>query len=650
VLVAYLVVVAETALLTTALSPLRLVTRAGLGVSEVLLLAVAAGVWHKRGRPRPAVRHVATALRALLRDPATAILLVVVAAALVYELVLGLTVPPNNWDSLTYHLTRVAAWAAHRGVYWVPNAPTARINEFQPLAEQEILFLFVATGKGTLYALPQFVAELATTAAIYLGARRLDFDLRQAACAALLFASLPLVALEATTSQNDLVAASLPAVAASLVLGSSRVELLLAGAAAGLGLGVKLTTALVLPVLALLALARGRSALRGFALACGGAFVVLGMWGFVLDVVKTGHVLGHGGGRVEQQASPSLTGSPATAFRVIYKLLDLSGMSGRLLEVLVAAGIAAGLGTFVAHRRRGGSARFASIAGAAVATPLLLPRLVPSIAHVLHLAADAVSLPVEARASTGGAFTWGVGYVANEDFSGFGPIGGLALLVTSLIVLTPWARRRVGDRLAIFGVAMPLFLVFLALTSKYNPWLNRFLLVPVALAAPLLALLFRHRAVAVAIAVVAAAGLIGVQLHNQLKPLRDGAVAPWRLTQAQAVALTGEPGAAGMASFAAALPKRSCVGAVLGSNEPAYLLFAHRSGGVVFLPAAGSVAAADRAHLTAVVIGQIPAIAVAFGKAGWRLRGLPAATSPRVWTLATAPNQPQAVAAAGCST
>ena len=627
-------VVAEVALLTTALSPFRAVTRGWLAAAELVLLAISLAAWQRRGRPSPTVRHVPGVLRALLRDPATALLLVVVAAALVYELVLGLTVPPNNGDSLTYHLTRVAAWAQHGGVYWVPNAPTARINEFQPLAEQELLFLFVATGKGALYALPQFFAELAIVAAIYLGARRLEFGSRQAACAALLFASLPLVALEASTSQNDLVAASLPAVALALLLGTSELEFVLAGAATALGLGVKLTTALVLPVLALLALNRGRRVLGLFALSGTAAFVVLAMWGYVLNLSNTGHVLGHGGGRVEQQATPSLTGSPATAFRVLYKLIDLSGLSGRLLLGLALLGILAGLGTFLGLRRRHRGGRVAGLAAGAVALPLLAPRLEPSVAHVLHLVANAVSLPVEAPASTGGPFIWGVGYVANEDFSGFGPIGGLALLAVSLLVLTPWARRRVGDRVAILGIAVPLFVVFLGLWSKYNPWLNRFLLVPVALAAPLLALLFRRREVALAIAVVAAAGLIGVELHNGLKPLQSGAVAPWRLTQAQAFALTGQPGATQMASFAAALPPHACVGAVLGPDDPSYLLFGPRlSRKVSFLPVAGAVSAARRAGLAAVVIGQAPGAASAFRAAGWRVGG----QNGPGWVLATAP-------------
>src|SRR5207237_978680 len=83
--------------------------------------------------------------------------------------------------------------------------------------------------------------------------RRLGYPVRGAACAGLLFATLSIVALEASTAQNDLVAASLPATAAAFLLGRRPAELALAGVAVGLATGVKLTTLLVLPVLLLLA-------------------------------------------------------------------------------------------------------------------------------------------------------------------------------------------------------------------------------------------------------------------------------------------------------------------------------------------------------------------------------------------------------------
>ena len=213
----------------TLLSPFRLVTRSWVAVAEVVAFCLAAALWQRRGRPVPAFAYLRDLRDAVASDPVVAILFLGVGVSLVYELILVLTAQANNWDSLTYHLTRVAAWMQHDGIYWVPNAPTQRINEFQPLAEQEILFVFVATGSRALFALPQFLAGLAAITAVFGAARRIGFDLRSSTCTALLFATLPLVALESTTSQNDLVAASLVVVAAMLLLGAASGEVPLAG-------------------------------------------------------------------------------------------------------------------------------------------------------------------------------------------------------------------------------------------------------------------------------------------------------------------------------------------------------------------------------------------------------------------------------------
>ena len=230
-LLAYLACVANVGLVTIVLSQFQAVTRTGLAVAETALLVAALLVWRLRGRPRPPLEPARAALAEVVHDPFTALFLAVTLAVLAYELVLVLTVPPNNWDALTYHLARAAAWAGHGGIYWIPNAPTGRLNEFQPLAEQGILFLFVATGSGALFALPQYVAELAILVAVYGSARRLGFPVRAAACSAFLFATFSLVALEATTAQNDLVAASFPASAACLLLGAGAGRGVLAGAA-----------------------------------------------------------------------------------------------------------------------------------------------------------------------------------------------------------------------------------------------------------------------------------------------------------------------------------------------------------------------------------------------------------------------------------
>ncbi len=231
---------------------------------------------------------------------------------LAYELLLG-TSPPNNMDSLTYHLARAAAWAQHGGIYWIPNAPEVELNAYQPLAEQQNLFLIVATGGGALYFLPQYLAELAILVAVYGASRRLGFEVRAAACSAFLLATFSALALEAFTAQNDLVAASFIAVASCLLLGSGRLEPALAGASVAFGLGTKLTAGLALPILAWLAFTRGR---RTLATAIAGGvvgFVGLGMWGYVLNAVHTGHLLGSGTGGVQDRGLPSYPGSVANA-------------------------------------------------------------------------------------------------------------------------------------------------------------------------------------------------------------------------------------------------------------------------------------------------------------------------------------------------
>jgi Glycosyltransferase family 87 len=400
-LAAYLAFVANLGLVTLALSPFREVTRGGLAVAEAVLLAAAIFTCVRRGRPGLPLAAARGAIGTIVSDPLTLLYLVVVVAALVYELVLGLTVPPNNWDSLTYHLSRVVAWAQHDGIYWIPNAPTDRMNDFQPLAEQQILFFFVATHRDLLYAIPQFLAELAILTGVYGASRRLGFEVRSAACSAFLLATFGLLALEATTAQNDLVAAAFPIAAACLLLGGVGTEPVLAGVAAGLGVGAKLTTALVWPVLIWLSLTRGR---RTFFLAVTGAvvgFAAIGGWGFVLNAIHSGTLLGNGTGRTEHTVSPSFPGSLITALSILYETMDLSVLWREPIHLLAGVGvIAAVLAGGSALRRTG--VRRALTDGASVAVPFLAPGLVIVGGAVLALATRRLGTPVRGSGGTYG--------------------------------------------------------------------------------------------------------------------------------------------------------------------------------------------------------------------------------------------------------
>ncbi len=624
---AYVLLVAEVTALTLALSPLHAVTRTGLGVGEALVLSVVAGLWWLRGRPVPGVGSARPTLRVVAVNPVFVVFATVVAVALAYELALVLTVPANNWDSLTYHLARVAAWAQHHGIYWIPHAPTARLNEFQPVAEQQILFLFVATHTGALFALPQFVAQLAIVAATYAVARHLQFGLVPAACAALFVATLPLVALEATTSQNDLVAASMPLAATALLLAGGTAAAVLAGVAIGLGLGVKLTTALVLPILVAISLRkeRRRWAIPA-ALGAGAAFFAVGMWGFVLNLVHTGHLLGHGGGRVEQTTSPSWPGSLITLTRVAYRLLDLSGFDGFAGAVATVTGIAGvvlvvGLQVLGHPRQRPG---VNALLVGVLLSPIVVLLGADAIRHLVNsLVPDTLEAP-NLRSS--------------EDFSAFGPLGAIVLPVCIALAVIPLARRhRHHDRLAL-AAALPLFLTILALTSRYNPWLSRFVIVPVALTAPLAAPLFRRKAPALAFVAVAAMSLGLVLGRNELKPLHSQFGRPWNLNWAEAAALTFRPAAAAAASdLQRMLPEHACVGVAVAPDDPSYLVYGpslrHH---VVYLPLDHTAATANREALRFVVVDSGTAPAFALAADGWKVRALSGRLKGHpFWSLAT---------------
>jgi hypothetical protein len=626
-LVAYLALVAATAGVVVALSPYRLVTSNGLLVAEIALLGAAVAVWVVRGRPAVPLGPARVAFGRLARRPEMLAFVAAILALLGYELLLGVAMPPLNWDSLTYHLPRAAAWAQHHGYFWVPNAPTDRINEFQPLAEQELLFLFAASGGGALTALPQYVAGLAILVAVYGIARRVGFDILASAGAALLLATLSLVGLEAMTAQNDLVAASFPVVGVCLMLGETRLESGLAGVAVAFGLGTKLTTALAFPIVAWVAAARGRRVLADVAVGGVIGFVALGMWGFVLNQEHTGHLLGHGGGRVQDTTSPSWPGSGITALYLAYTTMDLSVLSDGLIRRLAVVGVVAAVAVLVVRRsRRAG----APVEAAGVGLPFASALLVVWLGGAFAWLARRWGYPIRGPGGVVGPLTRTV----NEDTSAFGPLGAVLLLALPVIGVLAYVRGWARSQALALAAALPVFVLLLVLEAKWNEFLDRFLLVPVVLAAPLFATLFRSRLVGGAFAAVGVLVAAMTLLNIQAKPFHSS---PWGFTQAQGFVAAGDyRQAAALLAYRRLVPPHACVGAVLGADEPSYLLYGPRlEHRVEFLPVTNAVHDAVMQGLFYVVIttSTDAYAARSFRDAGWRVRSLGG-----YWRLASEPH------------
>src|SRR5262249_56083352 len=112
-----------------------------------------------------------------------------------YELFVLATSAPNNWDSMHYHLARVAAWHAQQHLGYFPTH-NAIENVYPQNAELLVLWTVTFLGRDVVAALPQLLAGLATSVAIYVIARRLGHTARLSAFAALLFTTLTILSLQ----------------------------------------------------------------------------------------------------------------------------------------------------------------------------------------------------------------------------------------------------------------------------------------------------------------------------------------------------------------------------------------------------------------------------------------------------------------------
>ena len=240
--------------------------------------AVAAAIMRP---PWPSLRRLAV-LREVLGDRVVAVLAIVVALETVYVLALALFVPPNDIDSLTYHLMRGALWIQQEAVWPVGDIRDTRIDEFQPNAEILQALTMLLSESARFARLVASIALGIATLAVYGLAGRIGLDRRSAAFGALLFPTLPVVALQSSTPLTDIVVAALVVTAGFFVLGRSRGELVLACLAVALLVGTKVTGLLSPPLLLAIVSLRWREGHLGVALVGGTAAVIVGGAWFIV--------------------------------------------------------------------------------------------------------------------------------------------------------------------------------------------------------------------------------------------------------------------------------------------------------------------------------------------------------------------------------
>jgi hypothetical protein len=569
--VAWAVTIAQTMLLSVA----GLWTRGWMLVAIGAGLAAALAAWHLTGRPGPpSFRPALDAARGALRDPVLALLAAANLVAGAYVAVLAVALPPIDVDVAGYHLPRIVMWIQQHAVAAIANAPGSNLDANPPGAEiaKGLTMLLAETDRYT--ALFQVLCLPVGALAVAGVARRIGLELRAALFGALLYATFPIVALQAPTALNDLAVATALVVACHFALGQPRAELALCAVAVGLAVSTKISGILGLPSVALLALVALPAGRRLRVVAAGAAGCLLGSWWYLYNLARTGAWDGHLGSDYGQVPSRAPDEIFLRLERYVLQTLDLGGVVGRDRWLFPIAACLLAAAALVARRSRRRAAGLAAAAGLVALAPWLV-----DWAHVVSVRAIARSwielgrpgvigdLPMHAEARPFPGETW------------FGPVFSIAL-VAALVVAWRTTRGR-GWLVLVTALLLAPGLLYVVNASAfvYDGARGRFFVIAGALAATGLGVLVRARPLAWATATIAVLtlGLSFVHFHGRplgirlLEPIGEESlwgVPRWRAQEA----LVAED-AEGLESARVAhetLPQKTTVAIAAGTFWPMY--------------------------------------------------------------------------------
>jgi 4-amino-4-deoxy-L-arabinose transferase-like glycosyltransferase len=385
-------------------------------------------------------------------------MVVALGAILLAEAVLALLAEPNNYDSQTYHLPRIEHWVTQRDVGFYATAIHRQIT-LAPGAEYLLLHLRLLTGGDSAYHLVQWAAGIGCLVAASRIAAQLGGSRRAQLITALLLGTTPMVVLQASSTQNDLVAAAWTACAGTLALDGlarrARVgDVLALGTATGLTAITKNSGLLaVIPMLLLWAAGQIKvgpryaqsAAIATTALAGAVAVAAILVGPFMTRIAaEFGHPLG----------------PPRLRESVSMQRHDPG-------SVLVN-------GLRIGHTALDTPARPLAKGGAEAIIGL----------------ARWIGVDPQDRATTFGQTTFPIAsWYPDEDRAAFPIAGFLALAATAIALIRPRILGGPARRVRAYAAAVTLAGLLYAVTVKWQPWGNRLLLFALTLAVPLAGLL-----------------------------------------------------------------------------------------------------------------------------------------------------------------
>jgi len=134
------------------------------------------------------------------------LILFLVVTILLPLLFLAVYCPPNNWDSMSYHLSRVAHWIQNKNVNFYPTLYVPQLTN-NPLGEYLVTNIYLMTGGDYFVNLVQFISMICCVFLSSLLVKEFGINYKGQLLASILTLTIPMGILQSTTTQTDYIAA-----------------------------------------------------------------------------------------------------------------------------------------------------------------------------------------------------------------------------------------------------------------------------------------------------------------------------------------------------------------------------------------------------------------------------------------------------------
>lgn len=160
----------------------------------------------------------------------------------IITLFIGGTSPPNNWDSMTYHLSRIQYWIQNSGVHFF-DTNNFRQNLFSPLSEFVILHTQILSNTDIFANSVQWFCFIINMIIVSLICKEFYLSRTLQMLSAFFVCSMPIAILQSSSTQNDLVLSTFILLfyyyQLSGINSDSNLNIFLSGLALGLGVLTK---------------------------------------------------------------------------------------------------------------------------------------------------------------------------------------------------------------------------------------------------------------------------------------------------------------------------------------------------------------------------------------------------------------------------